>query len=190
MVFTQYYSSGLAFTYTFDSLGRPIKLTDNQATPVDWVKDLVYNAAGQATSMKFTQNTSGSQYYTETRAYNVLGQMTQISIPGVVDRSYTFSSTSNDGRITQMTDAVSGETVQYQYDSLKRLSLAETTGAQWGQSFSYDGFGNMLSAVATKGSAPSVYLYPDPANNRLGSGYQWDANGNMAAAPFQTYTYL
>jgi RHS repeat-associated protein len=61
------------------------------------------------------------------------------------------------------------------------LSSAATTGPQWGQSFSYDGFGNMLSTVVTKGSAPSVYLYPDPTNNRLGSGYQWDANGNMTA---------
>jgi len=63
LVSTQYPSGGPTFTYSFDSLGRPIKLTDNQATPVDWVKDLIYNAAGQATSMKFTRDTAGAQYY-------------------------------------------------------------------------------------------------------------------------------
>jgi len=66
-------------------------------------------------------------------------------------------------------------------DSLKRLVSAATTGPQWGQSFSYDGFGNILSTVVTKGAAPSFYLYPDPATNRLGSSYQWDANGNLTA---------
>jgi YD repeat-containing protein len=55
----------------------------------------------------------------------------------VLNRTYTYSSTQNDGRIETMVDAVSGETVQYQYDSLKRLISAETTGNQWGQSFSY-----------------------------------------------------
>jgi YD repeat-containing protein len=48
----------------------------------------------------------------------------------VLDRTYTFSSTNNDGRITQTADAVSGETVVYQYDSLKRLTSAATTERQ------------------------------------------------------------
>jgi hypothetical protein len=147
-------------------LGRPNKLTDNQATPLDWVKDVLYNTAGQMTQMKYW-NGSGA-YYTETREFNVLGQTTRIAVPGVRDFTYTFSPTQNDGRITQMTDAISGETVVYQYDSLKRLTSAETTGPQWGQSFSYDGFGNLLSSVATKGSAPA----PLDANvdNRLVKG--------------------
>jgi len=110
--------------------------------------------------MRYTQNTSGSLYHTETRQYNVLGQLTRLAVPNKLDKTYTFSSTNNDGRITQMTDAISGETIDYQYDSLRRLSSAATTGPQWGQSFSYDGFGNMLNTVVTKGSAPSVYLYP------------------------------
>jgi hypothetical protein len=33
----------------------------------------------------------------------------------VLNRTYTYSSTQNDGRIETMVDAVSGETVQYQY---------------------------------------------------------------------------
>ena len=50
---------------------------------------------------------------------------------------YKFSATQNDGRITQLEDLVAGEEVNYQYDSLGRLTLAQTTGPQWGQSFSY-----------------------------------------------------
>jgi RHS repeat-associated protein len=78
----------------------------------------------------------------------------------------------------------------YQYDSLGRLTLAQTTGPQWGQSFSYDGFGNLTAEVATKGTAPTVYNNYDPATNRLlGSGYTYDANGNLTAMPGLSMTY-
>ena len=57
----------------------------------------------------------------------------------------------DDGRITQRKDWLSGEEVEYQYDSLLRLSSSATTGAGgWGQSFGYDGFGNLLSETVTK----------------------------------------
>jgi RHS repeat-associated protein len=114
--------------------------------------------------------------------------MTQIQVPGVLDRTYTFSSTQNDGRITQMADAVSGETVQYQYDSLKRLISASTTGPQWGQSFGYDSFGNLLNQVVTKGSAPSMSLTVNPANNRI-NGYSYDNNGNLTSMTNLTLTH-
>jgi len=134
-------------------------------------------AAGQVTSMKYARDTTGSQYYTETRSYNVLGQMTRQRAQDTygmgsvrLDRTYTFSSTQNDGRITQMADAVSGETVQYQYDSLKRLISASTTGLQWGQSFGYDAFGNLLNQVVTKGSAPSLSLNVSGTTNRITTG--------------------
>jgi YD repeat-containing protein len=48
-VSTQYPFGGPTFTYTYDQMGRPIGLRDNQETPVDWVKDVAYNAAGQIT---------------------------------------------------------------------------------------------------------------------------------------------
>ncbi len=81
---------------------------------------------------------------------------------------------------------------------MENLRLAVRVGwppgpaGEWGWSFTYDGFGNILSTVVTKGAAPSFYLYPDPATNRLGSSYQWDANGNLTArtgVPTLTLSY-
>jgi YD repeat-containing protein len=40
-------------------------------------------------------------------------------------------------------DYISGEAVQYAYDSLLRLASAQTTGTQWGEAYTYDGFGNL-----------------------------------------------
>jgi YD repeat-containing protein len=39
--------------------------------------------------------------------------------------TYTFSSKQNNGKITSQSDAISGETVQYTYDSLNRLASAQ-----------------------------------------------------------------
>ena len=101
-----------------------------------------------------------------------------------MDHEYRFSSTQNDGRITQRKDWVSGEEITYQYDSLNRLISAQTTGPQWGQSFGYDGFGNLLSQTVTKGSAPSLNVTVDPATNRITNpGMSYDANGNLTAMP-------
>ena len=99
---------------------------------------------------------------------------------GQVDFEYRYSATQNNGTITQMKDWVSGEEVTYQYDELKRLASAVTTGPEWGLSFSFDGFGNRTAQTVTKGSAPASSLNYTASNNRLtGYPYQYDAKGNL-----------
>jgi RHS repeat-associated protein len=80
-------------------------------------------------------------------------------------------------------DAVTGENVSYTYDSLNRLIAAATsgtTGVQWGDSYSYDGFGNLTSKVVTKGTAPSVYPQVNSNTNQASmiGDNGFDANGN------------
>ena len=99
-----------------------------------WAPTLVtsteYNAAGQLTKLVRPGGT-------ETRSYNALGQLTvQNGLGRAVQ--YAYHSTQNDGRITQRIG--DGETVNYQYDLLGRLSAAETPGtglADWGLGFTY-----------------------------------------------------
>jgi hypothetical protein len=59
---------------------------------------------------------------------------------------------------------VSGEQVNYTYDALNRLAAAQTSPnssvIQWGQSFTYDGFGNLTNVTATAGSAPQYSANP------------------------------
>ncbi len=103
------YPSGLELTYTYDSMGRPTKLTDNQAIPTDYVREVQYNAAGQITQMNQFDNNGR---YTETRQYNPLSQLArQTAVASGVTRmdyQYIYSATQNDGRITQRKDWVSG----------------------------------------------------------------------------------
>ncbi|MGH9963024.1 MAG: hypothetical protein ACREBC_38895, partial [Pyrinomonadaceae bacterium] len=172
--------AGPAFAYSYDSMDRPEKLTGS----LDWVKDVLYNAAGQMTQMlTFT----GSSFRTETRSYNTRGQLTQIANSPGGTIQYLYSASNNNGRITQRIGA--GETVNYSYDSLNRLTLAETTGTQWGLSFTYDGFGNRLNQAVTKGSAPTVSMNYDAATNRI-NGWNYDANGNATVGPLGPSTQL
>ena len=85
-----------------------------------------------------------------------------------------------DGKIASKYDAVSGETVTYQYDSLNRLASA-SAGSTWGEAYTYDGFGNLTAKTVTAGSGPTLSVAPNPNTNHLGGE---DANGN---APGYTY---
>jgi YD repeat-containing protein len=122
--------------------------------------------------------------YNETRSYNSLLQMTHQTVSGMMDMQYLYAAGSNNGRITQAIDGVAGETVNYTYDALNRLSGA--TAGTWGQGFSYDGFGNLTGKTATLGSVPTLSVSFDAATNRM-TGQSYDANGNVMMLPGDTY---
>ena len=152
-----------------------------------------YNAAGQMTHLEYYNSNTSSGFMIENRAYNFRNQLTNITAgsqyggPAGVNLTYNFSATQNNGKITSMQDAGSGETVTYVYDELQRLVQADsgTTGAQWGMTWMYDGFGNRTnqSVMPGKAGVPSM-LSVNPANNRITTnGFAYDANGNMTAMP-------
>jgi len=179
--------TGPTYTYSYDQMGRPLTLTGGA-----YVSGVTYGPAGELTSING-----------ETRTYNEQKQLTGINVPGLGSITYSFSSTNNNGRITGMTNTITGESVTYAYDSLNRL-ISASAGGQWGLSFSYDGFGNRLSQNVTAGSAPTIQQSYDMTTNRL-QGQYYDANGNMGGiswdvenrllqiqgqtAPYSTDTY-
>jgi RHS repeat-associated protein len=109
--------------------------------------------------------------------YNSLLQLTRATVSGGMDMEYRYTAGQNNGRIAQSKDWIAGEEVTYAYDSLQRLISAQTTGPEWGNSFSYDGFGNLTGKTVTKGSAPLLAQAYDPATNRP-VGQSFDLNGN------------
>lgn len=76
---------------------------------------------------------------------------------------------------------VSGETITYQYDSLKRL-ISATSSASWGENYGYDAFGSLVSKTPTAGSPPTLSIGVNPANNQI-VGQTYDNNGNELSAP-------
>lgn len=121
----------------------------------------------------------------ETRTYNSMLQLTQLYMSGgSVYVNYNYPATQNNGKIASQTDINTGEQVVYTYDALNRLASATATNNSWGQSYSYDGFGNLTDQNVTVGSAPTYHVYPDPTTNHVGSV---DANGNTIAVTGAVY---
>ncbi len=207
LIQTTYPGDGGTFTYTYDTLGRPSGLS--QQGVGDIVKALQYtpgsqcscsNASGLVSEMSILVPGT-SDYYTVARTYNARSQVIRIQgkpqqdVPATawmprVDQQRTYQAGANDGRMAQILDAVSGESINYQYDSLGRLTTAATVSDKWGLSFRYDDFGNRTSQTVTKGRGPSSQLAFDPATNQiLDPRVQYDANGNMIKYPSLTLTY-
>jgi RHS repeat-associated protein len=163
-----------------------------------------YDFAGRLTTLNYNNfSITGVPYFngqnypypwlqTETHTYNSLAQLTNItnsppsyygSVGAQVNMTYNFSATQNNGRIVSSADGVTGENVSYTYDSLNRLIAAATTnptGPIWGNSYSYDGFGNLTGKTVTQGTAPSALPQVNSATNqaRMIGDYGFDANGN------------
>ncbi len=157
------------FNYTLDAMERPTGMTDNLSHT--WVTGATYNAANQMTS-------NGTHTWT----YNSLYQITGVTGTGM-NMTYNYSATQNNGQIASSVDSVKSETIDYQYDLLKRLSSATATSGAWGESYVYDGYGNLtqMNPSGTAG-APSMNLTVQtdangvPTNQITGS---YDNNGNL-----------
>jgi RHS repeat-associated protein len=183
MLSVQYPGSGPNLGYAYDSMGRLNAMTD-LGTSTSLISGTSYDPANRILSI------SGS-VYNESRSYNVMGQLTGLT-NNSVSISYNYSSTQNNGKITGQTDAISGEQVVYTYDALNRLATAGATSSAWGQSYTYDGFGNLTNQTVTAGTAPSLSVTYNASNNRQTTDTCTDANGNlnsMAACPYYSTTY-
>ena len=124
---------------------------------------------------------------TKAWSYNVNGQLASLNWSGNIVNGgiqYVYSATQNNGQITQAVDTLSGETISYQYDALKRLTSAASTAA-WTQTYQYDGFGNLTAKVLNGSSTP---IPVNAATNQL-TNASYDANGNMTSGAGATLTY-
>ncbi|HEV3333839.1 MAG TPA: RHS repeat-associated core domain-containing protein [Bryobacteraceae bacterium] len=187
-----YPQSGPTYAYGFDVMGRATSMKENGTQ----MATVGYNWASQITSMTYDAFSDTRTYDPQTMQLTRLTtQNTTPSASTILDMSYVYNAGQNNGQIAQSIDHVLNETVNYTYDPLKRLATAQATSGAWGQTFTYDGFGN-LTATAGTGAAPSLSLTIDPGTNRgfaAGSTTQYyDANGNAQgpnAAAGNPYTY-
>jgi YD repeat-containing protein len=155
---------------------RPSGMTDQ--TNFSVVNGVTYGPANELTHIYYYG-------HDESRQYNSMLQLTNISSTSypAMNVTYTFPAAgANAGKIMSQTDSVSGETVNYLYDSLNRLTSA--TGNGWTQSYGYDGFGNLTGRTGTGTAQSTTISTPaDPITNRL-TGYTYDANGNQISTGY------
>ena len=178
-------------------MGRPVTLIGSEShSPLTWVQNVQYDFADRMSSLQYLVSPTSSGYTTEAKGFNATGQLTSIGWTGSASPvtgtlQYGYSATQDNGQITQMVDSISGETIVYQYDSLKRLTSAASvpnTGspvAAWTQTFQYDGFGNQTAQVLN-GTTTAIPV--NAATNQLSSA-SYDSNGIMTSGVGATFTF-
>jgi RHS repeat-associated protein len=98
-----------------------------------------------------------------------------------MNMTYNYTAGKDNGQIASSADAVTGETITYTYDSLKRLTNASSTplppvnAAPWSGAYTYDGFGN-LTGMTPGGLSVTV----NAATNQIQpTNIAYDGNGNV-----------
>jgi RHS repeat-associated protein len=124
--------------------------------------------------------------------------------------NYADANGHNNGNVMSITNVVdSTRTQNFTYDSLNRLSTAQTASTYstshancWAETYTYDVVGNLKSVAAPSGTYPtnpyggcvqeSGFTNAMTGNNQI-SGFCYDASGNLlkqSAAPCPSPTYV
>jgi RHS repeat-associated protein len=170
------YPSGPTLTYGFDAMGRANAVTGALGSR-SFNGSATYGSAGQLTAVSAGEAWTDSQgtYYNAGSnngfTYNNMLQLTriggaagtEIDVPGLpatgmgnqsLDVAYVYNAGHNNGRVIQTIDYGVNETVNYTYDYLHRLTSA-TGGSMGNETYSWDGFGNLIAKTPTSGNMPA-----------------------------------
>lgn len=94
----------------------------------------------------------------------------------LMEKYYNYLATQNNGRMVSSSDTVNGQTVNYTYDVLNRLTVANA-GSAWADQYIYNGSGNLTGKMPTQSPAPAMSAVYDANNHQIGLSY--DANSNQ-----------
>lgn len=200
------YPSGRVIHYSHDSIGRLCNVapstSESCANGNAYATNYGYDSAGHVTGITFGNGIVGSfNYFPKTEQIETLNYAKGSN--NLFSLNYWYQNDSmncpngtwnNDGPIQCITDNMdSGRTVNYAYDGLNRLISATTNGStaypKWGLSESYDPFSNRTAQTVTAGSGPPSSLGFNGHNQPTGSGFVYDASGNMTYDPATMDTY-
>jgi RHS repeat-associated protein len=198
------YPSGATVTYQPDSAGQILSAIDT-GNGINYVTQATYNAPGEITG--YINGGGGSTAgITSSFSYNPRLQpdFFQANTPAqtVFSIGYDFHLRQGDnGDVWQRVNNLDATRSQsFTYDSLNRLSTAQTAGTDctqttaggqskfWGTTYGYDPWGNLLSKNVSKCSAPPLSVAVNAANRIIGYGY--DAAGNQLNTGAGSASYL
>ncbi|HEU5413491.1 MAG TPA: RHS repeat-associated core domain-containing protein [Candidatus Angelobacter sp.] len=103
--------------------------------------------------------------------------------------SYDQGSGKNNGSVVQIANGRdSTRSVQYTYDQLNRLGSARTySAATWGDSYTYDAWGNLLQKNVIQGAAENLALTVN--NKNQVTTFTYDSGGDVTSDGTVTMTY-
>ncbi len=86
-------------------------------------------------------------------------------------------------------NAANAATCNYTYDDLGRLGQIDCGAGNWGQTYTYDSFGNIRWAPPSGHTGSQFQPVYDTSKNRISSFGSYDANGNLTSDGLHTYAW-
>ncbi len=204
-----HYPSGAMIVYTPDSAGRILSAVDT-VNNINYVPGASYGPNGSLTG--YVNGSGGPGTITSSFSYNKRLQPVTMSATTVSQTVFSIGydfhlGNGNNGNVWGIYNYKDHTRDQsFAYDALNRLASAQNAGTDcnqkvlqnkteyWGNSYTYDAWGNLLGKSVTKCGAENLDVTADAHNwiHAGGTDYQYDAAGNMTfnvTAPTQTYSY-
>ena len=216
-----HYPSGAVVTYTPDSAGtnssgRIVSAVDSGSS-INYITGSTYGPDGGVTgfvsgnSPSFAGITSAFSYNKRLQPVTMSATAPSQTVYSIgydfhVGNGITGADNGNIFGIINYKDTTHGRDQTFTYDPLNRLTSAQNTGTNcaamivnskteyWGNSYSYDAWGNLLTKTITKCGAENLSVTADGHNWIHATGapdYQYDAAGNMTydATAALSYTF-
>ena len=194
---------GYSLGYNYNAAGQPIKV-ENPADPFNYVTSTTYAPTGGVTALSL-----GAAPITVTNAYNDRLQPILLSAKttsatlfsecfdfhlGVAVNtapcSFSAYTTGDNGNVFQIVNNRDNTRTQsFTYDVLNRIKSGQSSGTQWGETFSIDAWGNLTNESAISGKTNHEGLNTTAGTNNRLSGYGYDAAGNMTSNGSASYVY-
>ncbi len=191
--------AGATTTYTYSIAGEVKSITSNasslsSATVPGTIVSGVQN--GPFGPVSYTLGNGVSQF----NSYDILGRLNGGSVCpvgttpalGCSGKIYGFTATWKGQRLNSSSDSVEGTGITYGYDSFNRLSSLTNSSSQSLYTYGYDRYGNRWSQQPGSGvSSGSTFnvAYNAGTNQITGTGYTYDAAGNLMSDGTNSYTY-
>ncbi|HEX2912230.1 MAG TPA: RHS repeat-associated core domain-containing protein [Chloroflexia bacterium] len=189
------YPSGETVNYSYDAGWRPTGLCSATTGNGCYITGVNFNVDAQQhlASQDQTFGNGLVERQSFTSLMQRLGQLQvgpAASLGSLFDRSYSFD---NKGNITAIADNKGGQTQNFQYDFLDRLTHAWTTGSTtnaYDASYSYDQIGNINSKAGVSYSYPAAgSARPHTPTVVGGQVYSYDNNGNLQSGGNRSYSW-
>jgi len=192
------YQNGYTVNYRYDQAGKLLSATDGNG--YIYASGMIYAANGAVAAIS-TPN------FNYNYVFNKRFQPAQIAIGSVAKsllvKDYNYGAGNDDGDVLAVTDENDGSRSEaFSYDSLNRVVCAQagvtalggscTGSGAWGDSYSYDDWGNLTAKTATQGRGEQITETVGTNNHVLtaaGNSYTYDAAGNILSDGKSTYTF-
>jgi RHS repeat-associated protein len=195
------YPGGFTLWNEYSAVGRLLNIRNSDST-LYYAKSATYAPQGALSGLTlgWTSLFAGIKldytYNSRMQPLMVRASHTNYTVT-LLSLTYSFVQAGgiNNGTPVSITNALSsGRTQYFTYDEMNRLKTAYSSANSgsdcWGQSFSYDRYGNLSTISQTKCSPPTLSLSIDSGTNQItNSGFGYDAAGNLTGTGFDTYTY-